>query len=295
MSERSFLYLQSGPSRLTLWPEAGAAFLDWRYKGQPLLRPIAEEVMVWRDARQLGMFVLVPYSNRIGQGRFSLDGESFSLRLEPHARLHSIHGNGWYSPWRIETRSEDEAQLILDHDPAGEAARDWPFAFRASQRLKLSADGLSVGMRLENRDSRPMPAGLGLHPYFLKCPGTRMRFLADAVWTNGSDQLPRERIAIPDDWSFREARSPDAAVLDNCFAGWNGQAAIDWPGISLEIRTDPLFSHLMVYTPAGADFFCLEPVSHMTDAINRPDRPIPLLPPGGVLEGEVLMHLKETP
>ena len=33
----------------------------------------------------------------------------------------------------------------------------------------------------------------------------------------------------------------------------------------------PLFGHLIVYTPPGEDFFCVEPVSHMTDAINRMD------------------------
>lgn len=295
MSERAFLELKAGPSSLTLWPEAGAAVLDWRYRGHPLLRTVGEEALAWRDARQCGMFVLVPYSNRIAHGRFSLNGEDFSLRLEPHARLHAIHGNGWYNPWRVEARSADGARLVLDHDPAGAAAQDWPFRYRAVQALQLTGDGLALRLRIDNLDSRPMPAGLGLHPYFRRLPGSSMRFAAQAVWTNGADQLPAERIGIPAGWSFAAARSPDAAALDNGFAGWDGRAEVIWPGLSLAIAADPLFSHLMVYTPAGADFFCLEPVSHMTDAINRPDRPIALLPPGGSLEGQISMHLKEHP
>ena len=61
--------------------------------------------------------------------------------------------------------------------------------------------------------------------------------------------------------------------LDNCFAGWDGRAQITYvqEKIALSIEADPLFGHLVVYVPTERDFFALEPVSHMNDAISRPD------------------------
>jgi aldose 1-epimerase len=48
---------------------------------------------------------------------------------------------------------------------------------------------------------------------------------------------------------------------------------------------------LQVFTPSWADFFCVEPVSHSPDAINRPDLPadqaMHVLEPGAVLAGRI--------
>ena len=65
------------------------------------------------------------------------------------------------------------------------------------------------------------------------------------------------------------SRSVASEPLDNCFTGWNGEARIPGP----RIHADGIFGNLQVFTPAGADFFCVEPVSHVPDAINRPELP----------------------
>jgi aldose 1-epimerase len=61
--------------------------------------------------------------------------------------------------------------------------------------------------------------------------------------------------------------------LDNCFRGWNGTARIVFEAekVALRMEADPLFGHLVVYVPAGRDFFAVEPVSHVNNAVNRPD------------------------
>jgi aldose 1-epimerase len=52
---------------------------------------------------------------------------------------------------------------------------------------------------------------------------------------------------------------------------------------------------LIVYTPAGDDFFCVEPVSHMTDAINRmgsvAEHGLRILMPGEELRGDVTFRI----
>ena len=79
----------------------------------------------------------------------------------------------------------------------------------------------------------------------------------------------------------------DDERLDNSFTSWRGAA--DIPG--MRITADPIFANLQVFTPPGADFFCVEPNSHVPDAIHRPDLPasqaMTVLSPGQTLSGSM--------
>jgi aldose 1-epimerase len=62
----------------------------------------------------------------------------------------------------------------------------------------------------------------------------------------------------------------DRVALDNVFVGWDREAIIAWPERRARLRLTargPL-STLVVYTPPGEAFFCVEPVSHITEAFN---------------------------
>ena len=57
---------------------------------------------------------------------------------------------------------------------------------------------------------------------------------------------------------------------DYSFDGWEGYALIHWPGRpeDLEIGADATLTHLILHRPPGLPYFCLEPVSHVTNAFN---------------------------
>jgi aldose 1-epimerase len=301
MIEDAFVSLATGPSRLQLWPETGGAIVDWDFDGVSLLRPIPEEALAAHSARRLGSFPLIPYSNRINGALLSFGGVRHPLRPDANGEPHSIHGNGWYTPWKIAERNASDLVLALDHKARGDAALDWPFSFRATQTFTLLETGLTIGLRIENQDSRPMPAGFGLHPYFRRSATSQLSFSARSVWLNGPDHLPSEKKSIPPAWSFDKPHSPSDVELDHCFAGWDGKARIVWPEdhLQLTLEASPVFSHLVVYTPTGRDFFCVEPVSHMNDGMSHLDGPdehgVVILAPGDVLDGEVRFHLDRLP
>ena len=48
-------------------------------------------------------------------------------------------------------------------------------------------------------------------------------------------------------------------------------ALISWPsnGLRLDIESSPPMRHAIIWCPAGQDFFCYEPVSHMVDGFNK--------------------------
>ena len=290
------LELAAAGLRLVLAPETGGAITRWTRGDWPLLRPVADPNLGAQRGVAVAAYPLVPFCNRIAWGRFRFGGADFHLDRNFGDHPHTLHGNGWMRPWRVERAAADEAVLRLDHalprDPAGE----WPFRYRAEQAFRLDADGLTVTLTLENRDERPMPGGIGLHPFVARGPATELGFVADAVWRNGPDALPEACLPVGGHWNFSVPRQIGDTAIDECYAGWHGAARVWWPerGFGLAITAGAPFGHLQLYVPPGRDYMGIEPVSHMTDAVNRlevPGNGLRVLAPGERLAGAVRFGL----
>jgi aldose 1-epimerase len=63
-------------------------------------------------------------------------------------------------------------------------------------------------------------------------------------------------------------------ALDNIFSGWNREVLISWPEwkAALKISAEAPLDFMVIFTPQDEDYFCVEPVSHVTDAFNLLDR-----------------------
>lgn len=270
-------------ARLTLWDG-----------GKPLhlFRPAPAEALDRGSAIDMGCFPLVPFSNRIAAGRFQFNGTNVSLPLNQPPCPHTIHGHAWATPWRIDEQDDHAVTLAYRH-----AADAWPWSYSASQSVVLGPDRLDIRLDLVNEGDSPMPAGFGLHPYLPKPPGTRLTAGVGSVWLGDATLLPRERASLPGHWDLRAGLCMDRVVVDNDFAGWDGCAVVDWPGRRrrLIVDADPAFTHLVVYAPEGGDYLCVEPVTHMTDAVNHADEPdagLRTLSPGQRLTGSVRFQVQ---
>ena len=129
-----------------------------------------------------------------------------------------------------------------------------------------------------------------MHPFFLRDADTELACQTKAVWTADADVLPIKRVLLPPQWDFATSRKVDGVVLDNCFDGWDGRAAITWPKrrLRLTLEASQPFRHLVIYVPPGRDIFCVEPVSHANGLVG-----LSPLGPGATLAGEIAFHLSD--
>jgi aldose 1-epimerase len=292
MSGAGTIELKAGDLKLALAPALGGAIAGFWCKDFSLMRPTPSEALSEGLVRLTSSYPLIPYSNRIGQGRFAYEGVDHQLALNFGDHPHAIHGNAWQKPWQAQEHDSAHCRLVLEHDPAGEAAKEWPFAYRAEQVFDLDNRGFTLTLTVENRDERSMPAGFGLHPFFPKRPDVHLQFSASKVYRSDPGSLPADAITVPETWDYRSLRELGEPQLDNCFKGWGGKARIDFQEerVGLQIEADPVFDHLVVYVPLARDFFAVEPVSHMNNAVNRPDvadNGLRHLAPGERLTGSV--------
>ena len=279
--------LRAGDAAVELTPEAGGAVTRyWLARGpvtRDWLRPTPAGTRRAGAPYRPAAFPLVPYSNRIRAGRFSFRGRAVVEPLNWPPERHAIHGHGWQARWQpIDVRAA-EARLEYRH-PGGA----WPWPYRATQRFTLTSSSLTVALALTNESDAPMPAGVGWHPYFPRTARATISADVRGMWHTDGEKLPTELVAAP--------AAPFGRGRDNCFVGWGRRATIDWPelGARLVMQAQPPLDYLVVFTPARRPFFCVEPVSHVTDAFNladagRDDTGILVLAPGETLETAVVL------
>jgi len=279
--------LRAGDAAVQLAPEAGGAVTRyWLERGgvpHEWLRPTPAGSLRAGNSARAAAFPLVPYSNRIREGRFSFRGRAVVERLNRPPERHAIHGHGWQARWTATDVRAAEARLEYRH-PAGA----WPWAYRATQRFTITPSSLTVALSLSNESATPMPAGIGWHPYFSRTPGATITADVAGMWLTDAEIMPTELVAPP--------AAPFGRGRDNCFVGWSRRATIDWPerGARLLVRAEAPLDYLVVFTPARRPFFCVEPVSHVTDAFNlaeagRSDTGIQVLAPDETLETSVVL------
>jgi aldose 1-epimerase len=271
--EHDQLLLRQGDAQVVLDPAHGGAVREFRSRGQHVLRPTAGAAAT--DPFEFACFPLVPYANRIAGGRFTSGAHTVQLRRNWDADPHPLHGQGWRAAWQVAEAATSEARLQFEG-----GGDEWPWRYRAEQHFRLAAGSLTIGLSIENRDRSPMPAMLGLHPYFADPGHALLEAQTPRTWTTDEAALPVSEVPTPGAWSFSPARRVGALALDHCFVGWDGTAVLRWPGCTTTLRATNCHC-LHVYVPAAGDFFCLEPQTAATGAINRGEAT--LVQPGELL------------
>lgn len=247
--------LRAGALRLALRPDLGGVIAGLWFDTLPVMR--STEPGELEGARQAGCYPLVPYSNRLGHRRFTWKGRAYETRANADGEPHSLHGVGWQRAWQVTEAGADRAVIELTHPSDG----DWPFAFHAVQTFELNADALKVSMTVTNIDARIAPMGLGWHPYFPKRGRSRIHLEVASRWEADASKLPVRNVSQP-------GVDADVAVLDfdNCFDGWRGEARVRDERLSLRLSSS--LDRAVIYTPRDKPYFCVEPVSHVSNAIH---------------------------
>ncbi|MBS0524437.1 MAG: aldose 1-epimerase [Proteobacteria bacterium] len=279
--------LNSGRLAVELAPQSGGSVARFTCDGVDILRPMTAEAIASGKGMNAALYPLVPYSNRIRDGRLSFGDEIIRLARNWPGLDHPMHGDGWAHAWRVVRSDAESAEIVYEHERAGEQG-GWPFRYRARQQYRLRDGGFSIRISIENLEDRVVPAGVGLHPFFVRQPDCTLTCRTAFVWRTDTEVLPTECIPVPPEWDFSRGRRPDTVLLDNCFDGWDGRASIAWPSrrLRLDLEASEPFRHLVIYTPAGQRFFCAEPVSHANGQVGL----APLVA-GGTLAGEAVFRL----
>lgn len=189
--------------------------------------------------------LLAPWPNRVVDGRYTFDGESYRLDLNEPERGHAIHGLVAWS--RFDLLDADESSVTLVHRLVPRTG--YPFAIELTVRYGLDDRGLSCSVTARNLGQRPAPYGVGPHPYLVAGPGRvdewELELPAEQVLEVSADRL------VP-----RGLAPVSAAGLDFRERGTIGTTEVDHAFTSLRAGEDGLV-HVRVRGGAGDGVECV--------------------------------------
>ncbi|WP_313023230.1 aldose 1-epimerase family protein [Mobilicoccus sp.] len=265
--------------------EVGAALRSFRIGERDVVVPFGEDE---RPPAVHGA-VLVPWPNRVGDGRYEWDGRTRQLDLSEPDRHNAIHGLVRHTRWQLLRHEVDEVELGLDLVP-----RDgYPHPLRHRVRYALGADRLTVSLVTENLGDNDAPYGAGFHPWLSpgRHPLDACEARVDAAgWVRADDRLlPVETTAeIPAGVDLRTPRRLRGLELDDAYviAGGDrpGIHLTDPDGVTASVRALEGFTRWQVFTGDGIPAayersgLAAEPMTCGADAFRTGDELVVLAP-----------------
>lgn len=285
--------LRTSQSTLEIAPDLGGSIVNFQVNLNGETRPVIRQVNNPQNVLDCGSFPLVPFSNRIKHGKFTWNDHQITLPANMPPTPHAIHGSGWQHPWKIVEQSD--TKLVIEYR---NQCQHWPFNFIATQTFELENHTLTVSSTLQNLSSESMPAGLGAHPYFTRTPQAQVTTDLPEMWAVDNECLPTDIVSSVFDASDNNTIKVSEHILDNAFMNLTAQnsvpAVITWPEWQAQatVSSSDNCRFMVIYCPENEDFFCLEPVTHCTDAFNKyqageTDTGIQILEPKAILKTEM--------
>ncbi len=104
---------------------------------------------------------LIPWPNRIADGKYTFAGVDLQLALTEPGRHNASHGLVRWANWTATANEGDRVVMELTLHPQP----GYPFTLGLAVEYRLGPGGLSVSTTATNLGDRPCPYGAGAHPY----------------------------------------------------------------------------------------------------------------------------------
>lgn len=201
--------------------------------------------------------VLIPWPNRIRDGRYSFQGQELQLPLTEPAHHNAIHG---LVRWATCTGTKLSAdRVIMRHRLF--PSPGYPFMLDIRVTYTVSETGLTVRTSGLNIGTEPCPFGAGQHPYLrvglptidsalLRVPAATYLQVDERMIPTGEASVSGTAL------DFREARPIGNTALDLCFSDLEreedgrAQVTLRAPDDSLSLRLwmDAHYRYVMIFT-----------------------------------------------
>jgi aldose 1-epimerase len=200
---------------------------------------------------------LVPWPNRVQDGKWSWHGTELQLALTEPEQHNAIHGLVRWMPWSALARDESSVTVACTSYPQP----GYPWTIEVRNAWSLTAEGLSVETTIANLSDTAAPVAAGFHPYLTVGTAT----IDDAVLTvpgetrllTGAQQIPTGREPVAGtSYDFREPRPLRDLKIDHTYTDLRRDAdgrcrlRLATPDGSAQVTfwTDEAFPYLEIFT-----------------------------------------------
>jgi aldose 1-epimerase len=246
--------------------------------------------------------VLMPWPNRIRDGKYTFAGTDLQLGLSEAALHNASHGLVRWATWQLHWHNDDWSALTVRtrlHPQPG-----WDGILDLSVNYVLETQGLAVSVHATNVGAVAAPFGFGAHPYIAlgETPLAQVELTIPAGRELVVDEqlIPTGTAPVGADTDFRTSRTLEMTALDTAFTDLiRSHAGGAWEVVVGGLATgdvtvwgDQTLDWVQVFTAKGRDSgvegvrgIAVEPMSCPADAFNSGDGLV-VLEPGQSWSGQ---------
>lgn len=282
------LELVLGAQRATI-AEVGASVREYAVGARDVVLPFAPD----RIAPAFSGAVLVPWPNRLADGRYTYAGVQRQVALNEPERSTALHGLVAHARFTPAPDAPVTATSVtLEHRLVPTAG--YPFPLHTRVTYMLTDAGLGVTVTTTNLGDLTAPYGIGFHPWLSPGDATvdecTLRLDADSRVTVDDRLLPTGTEPVAGSYDLREPRLLAGVVLDDAFVdvrrdadglSWirlgapDGRAAAVWMDGSMDTWQVCTGDGIPVIERRGV---AAEPMSCIADAFRTGERLVHLAP-----------------
>ena len=111
--------------------------------------------------------ILFPFANRIKDGEYTFKDSKHKLNCNETDKNNAIHGLVYNKTFVLIKKklTSDFASVSLQYKNYGKD-KGFPFKFHIELTYTLSKNGITLAIKVKNKDKKTFPFSIGWHPYF---------------------------------------------------------------------------------------------------------------------------------
>jgi galactose mutarotase-like enzyme len=260
-------------SSLTIVPDRGAIVTSWRVDDRELLYLDRDRFTDPDLSVRGGIPILFPICGNLPDNTYTYRDRIYTLKQ---------HGFARDLPWEVtqqNTQGSASLTLVLKSNDLTRAV--YPFDFTVSFTYRLRGEELTIEQEYTNHSFVPMPFSTGLHPYFLTTDKTGLEFKIPS--DRYQDQRTQEIHSFAGKFDFN---TPEIDIGFNHLTRETATVLDCQEGLELTLISSEDYRHLVFWTLAGKNFYCLEPWTAPRNSLNTGEDLLHL-PPGETWKTQV--------
>lgn len=279
---------EAGGIEAVFVPGAGMVGCSLRHRGEELLGQRGGVEAYVAERKTMGIPLLYPWANRLGERRFSvagrdvvIDPQSTPLRLDDeglpmHGLLSAADG------WQVEHHDDTVLRARFDFAADEKLMAAFPFPHELLYEAALAGTTLTITTTVRASGGTSLPIAFGYHPY-LRLPG-----LDRADWEVEipvREQLRLDARMLPTGERVAAHVAPgrlDGRTFDDAYTAPADGApfVLAGRGRRIEISFGAGYPYAQVFAPAEDDVIAFEPMTAPTNALVDGGPQLPLLAAG---------------
>lgn len=212
--------------------------------------------------------ILFPFANRIKDGKYTYNKQSFQLDCNEGNLNNALHGLVYNKPFQLASSdaSDNGATIVLKYQETEKIA-GFPYLYTVALTFTLRNSDFMLDICIENNDTNAFPYTLGWHPYFVCKDLSKSSLEFDSSKTVEFDERMITKKVV--DGNVAMPFEIKDQQLDNCYALNNGTVVFNTPDYKMTIDSSAKENYFQMYTPPIANTIALEPVTGISDSLNN--------------------------